>query len=439
MGNRNTHRSPVDLPGRYLSADKAHFRAANNDVDSYFQPPSFTLEEYLRSRPHPYGPETVEAFEEQPLKQLSYREAYDHLRDLADQQLRKAHDALTEMNETMNFSAGSRNKRMLNSDNLTTTFNREKNKRLHDWWAEQQGLSTLSNVRQISHGLPSGVGDSISPSSINHSPDTDSEDTAGGFEEPANKQHQVSARYLETPYDIVAKTGDARTISLSSSNPDSENLIVKAPVTQNKAQHFRKPQEVHVEEISSKSMSLVRNLRTLQTPAENNYYFEKAITIDRPFANIPVCREPTQRADLRRSYTFVNHDPKLERVTLSPNKFNCHLGFHRLPDGRVTYTAYVHSGPSGVPIAGWLPDLQKRASRHLIGLRRQHRCDIHFDPQVIPYRGLFVHAMVISGQTQSDLIRFRNSLPACIQNYMITPVANHSASLRRRGTFRNVS
>ncbi|KAG5445701.1 hypothetical protein CSKR_107991 [Clonorchis sinensis] len=439
MGNRNTHRSPVDPYGRYWSADKARFRAANSDVDSYFQPPSVTLEEYLRSRPHPYRPEAVEIVEEQPLKQLSYREAYDHLRDLADQQLRKAHDALTEMNETVNFSAGSRNKRMLNGGNLTTTFNREKNKRFRDLWTEQQELSTLGNLRPISHGLPSGVGDSISPSSINHPPDTDSEDTMVGFEEPANKQRQMSVRYLETPYDNVAKTGDTRTISLSSSNSDTENLIVKAPVTQNKAQYFRKPQEVHVEEISSKSISLVRNLRTLQTPGEKNYYFEKMRTIDRPSANIPACREPTQGTDLRRSYTFVNHDPKLERITLSPNKFNYHLGFHRLPDGRVTYTAYVHSGPSGVPIAGWLTDLQKRASRHLIGLRRQYRCDVHFDPQLIPYRGLYVHAMVISGQTQSDLIRFRNSLPACIQNYMITPFANHSASLRRRGTFRNVS
>lgn len=102
------------------------------------------------------------------------------------------------------------------------------------------------------------------------------------------------------------------------------------------------------------------------------------------------------------------------------------MGFHTQPDGMMTYTAFLRSGPCGSPVNGWVNDLRRRASRYLTGLYRQYQCTVSIESNLIPYRGSYVYALLITGAKQSDLIRCRNALPECIEKYLITPYAQHN-------------
>ncbi|TPP66990.1 hypothetical protein FGIG_05188 [Fasciola gigantica] len=108
------------------------------------------------------------------------------------------------------------------------------------------------------------------------------------------------------------------------------------------------------------------------------------------------------------------------------------MGFKTQPDGLVTYTAFLRSGPCGTPVEGWLNELRRKASRHLTGLYRQYQCTVRIEPRLIPYRGSYVHALLITGAKQSDLIRCRNALPVCIEKHLITPYAHHGLIIKAR-------
>ncbi|VDP70872.1 unnamed protein product [Echinostoma caproni] len=108
------------------------------------------------------------------------------------------------------------------------------------------------------------------------------------------------------------------------------------------------------------------------------------------------------------------------------------MGFQTQPDGLITYTAFLRSGPCGVPVDGWLNEIRRKASRYLTGLHRQYQCTVRIEPRLISYRGFYVHALLITGAKQSDLIRCRNALPGCIEKYLITPYANHGPIITAR-------
>ncbi|KAF7257744.1 hypothetical protein EG68_04904 [Paragonimus skrjabini miyazakii] len=416
MGNRHTHGSSITIKKDHPRPSSRPFSVTSRDaeVQKYLQPPSETLNNYLRSHASQYQ-ETQTDFDK-PLEPLGYREAYEHLRDLADKQIKQLHASTSAAGEFGSLVAVNGDPQPLDKKLRNGTPR----------WIP--GIFT-KNTKQthISDKVTSvtgGLGDKQSPNS--QSPyDSGSEDVAVRLDVDSATIKSTNS-HRATPYDQVAKTGDHRTISYSSGTTEEGDGV---PLYQHQSNVlFNSENLQRLEGTSSKSISIARNLRTIQEPTHKRSRFEefgeRSLTPNSAANN-------RERGDLRRTFSMYNQYYQRKKLLPSQTKnWTSQMGFQTQPDGTLTYTAFIRSGPCGVPVEGWLGELHKRAARYLTGLRRQYRCFVHLDPDLIAYRGLFVHALVISGQNQSDLIRCRNALPACIEKHLITPYANHGTTVR---------
>ncbi|KAF5404313.1 hypothetical protein PHET_02228 [Paragonimus heterotremus] len=416
MGNRHTHGSSITIKKDHPRPSSRPFSVTSRDaeVQKYLQPPSETLNNYLRSHASQYQ-ETQTDFDK-PLEPLGYREAYEHLRDLADKQIKQLHASTSAAGEFGSLVAVNGDPQPLDKKLRNGTPR----------WIP--GFFTKNNRQaHISDKVTSvtgGLGDKQSPNSQNPY-DSGSEDVAVRLDvESATIKSTNSHR--ATPYDQVAKTGDHRTVSYSSDTTEEGDGV---PLYQHQPNVLFNSENLQkLESTSSKPISIARNLRTIQEPTHKRSRFEefgeRSLTPTSAANN-------REKGDLRRTFSMYNQYHQRRKLLSSQTKnWTSQMGFQTQPDGTLTYTAFIRSGPCGVPVEGWLSELHKRAARYLTGLRRQYRCFVHLDPGLIAYRGLFVHALVISGQNQSDLIRCRNALPACIEKHLITPYANHGTTVR---------
>lgn len=398
MGNRSSHTSSYkQLNTQKISANARSTSAFAKvaTVDDYLQPSSTTLNEYLQSRNH-----ASEVNIDEPLQKLGYHEAYAHLCELADKQMQKLHAPIGEVDAyTTGYNAPELDDRSTNEVSLGSK--------------NRMTLHHERTTRNNTQGLvvTEGLGDKKSPFSKDYSDSNSDDYVIRTATTNSQTKYAIHGHHRSTPYDSVPKLGDVRSQSDSSSTSEDEHSIYNEG-----GNLATKSKDFTFTGIRNKS-PIKRNLRTVKSPSTGPVH-----------SGI----NDFDKGDLQRSCSISAHEHQKGGVHNPEMKcINSHLGFQSLPDGSLSYTAFIRSGPCGVPCDGWLSDLCKRASRHLTGLHRQYRCTIQFDERIIPYRGIYVHAMVITGQSQSDIIRCRNALPTCIETHMITPYAHHGTTLRR--------
>ncbi|KAF8561793.1 hypothetical protein P879_06295 [Paragonimus westermani] len=416
MGNRHTHDNSLTIKKDHPRPSSRPFFVTSRDaeVQKYLQPPSETLKNYIRSHASQYQ-ETQTDFDK-PLETVGYREAYEYLRDLADKQIKQLHASTSVAGEFGSLIAVTGDPQSLDKKPRNGTS------RWIPGFLTKNNRQTHTNDKIFS--VTGGLGDKQSPNSQNPY-DSSSEDVAVKLDLDGATVKSTNS-HRATPYDQVAKTGDQHTISYSSSKTEEGDGV---PLCQHQPNViFASENLQRLKDTSSKSISIARNLRTNQEPTLKRSRFEEfgeRSLIPTSAAN------NREKGGLRRTFSMNNQYQQRRKLPSPQTKhWTSQMGFQTQPDGMLTYTAFIRSGPCGVPVEGWLVELHKRAARHLTGLRRQYRCFVHLDPGLIAYRGLFVHALVISGQNQSDLIRCRNALPACIEKHLITPYAHHGTMVR---------
>ncbi|CAL8105499.1 unnamed protein product [Calicophoron daubneyi] len=406
MGNRQSQASHSVNTRRHTfhitrAGDFENSNAKSADIQRYLQPPSATLNEYL---------EAQKIGSSNSLEALPYCQAYEHFCDLAGRNLQSSRS--TDLLGTPDQSLGS-------STNSRTPSQQTRKK---SRWFRRGDSASSSKKRKPFHDYStavtcssSAVGDVAPPGYDEDESGSESDDVAirVDLERPPVKmlyQSHVSG---------CEENEDTRITNAPSIKPDS-----KANRSRSRSGYGLDDSGVEsISDVSSKSMALSQKIsRSVKDHIENTEYVDDISTRTHSLRN-------GDRGDVM---TFAGTN-RSEENSKKPVVSRFHqLGFQTEPDGTIIYTAYLRAGSFGVPTEGFLTDIRKRAARHLAGLYRQYHCTVRFEPELIPYRGSYVHPVLITGQNHSDLIRCRNALPACIEKYLITSRARHNSPIRAR-------
>ncbi|CAH8457741.1 unnamed protein product [Dicrocoelium dendriticum] len=404
MGNRIAHqhvpqsrgRQPLDARG----SKPLHY--STRSTKKYLQPPSDTINEYLQSRSQQY--QTTQTDLDSPFEPLGYREAYEHLRELAEKRMRKNH-------KTTDAHANTAYGIVYPTCENSRTVNRPVKRTIPAGCGPpHQQDPCLCTTNGLGDNASRRAGDSCV---------SDSDDATIQIEEDNLTTKPPTVSRLTSSFDFIPQTGDVRSVSMTSTT-SGEYYNPNVSGARKHRSACRNDDKLH------QSATIARNLRTVGSPLPRLKQHDKTGITENSLATLSVGTKSGEPCRVRRSLSVCPSPFSTGTRFVTPQ-----LGFQTEPNGIVSYTALLTAGPCGVPTDGWLNDIRKRAYRHLIGLNRQYRCQVHFDPAVIPYRGLYVHALVISGHSQSDLIRCRNALPSCIERYLITPYAHHGTMLRQ--------
>lgn len=401
MGNRTSHLNTVR--GRHLNRSLSKIDTTSwpvivqprrsGSVQSYLQSPTATLKQYLQQHSQKYaasgGPEVKRPF--------YYENPYTHPRERISSQSRSA--------------CRSTHKTIMNKQ--PAGLGRKEGRWFHEMKPRDE-----TNLRDRDTSIES-------PTSVDNAEETaDTEAAISRFSsENENSKLEYSTKRPSSCLKTFTQITERPLSATSEDQYDSSCVSCREP---NRKSHscysFVDPRSEDTSRIPSRTASVHQSGKNpIQQASERGHSRLAKGDWNSNVSSTPNALNKSE--SLRRcSSACSSRNTKSVASTVPPRQ----MGFHTQPDGMMTYTAFLRSGPCGNPVNGWVNDLRRRASRHLTGLYRQYQCTVSIESNLIPYRGSYVYALLITGAKQSDLIRCRNALPECIEKYLITPYAQHS-------------